>query len=91
MLLHGEHAAARQRLGDGDRVQAGAGAVVDDGLVAAQIQQGDDVGGGQLDEPLGVLQPVGVTRVELLSQRRGLLDAARVPEEGLEGALDGLA
>ena len=61
MLVDREHAPARQRRGDGDGVQAGAGAVVDDGLVAAQVEEGDDVLGGQLDESLGVLQPVGVT------------------------------
>ena len=62
--LDGEHLPLRDCGGDGHRVDAGAGAVVDDGLGAAQTQQTDDSGLRQRLEPGGILQPLPVLWIE---------------------------
>ncbi len=62
--LDGQDAALRDRGGDGHRVDAGAGAVVDDGLGAAEAQQVDDRRLRQGLEPRRVLESLAVFRVE---------------------------
>ena len=65
--LDGDHAAVGHGLGHGDGVDARAGAVVDDGLVAVKPQQVDDRGLWQCCEAGQILQAPGVLWVEGVS------------------------
>ena len=68
--LDGEDLAVRHGLRHGDRVDAGAGAVVDHGLGAVQLQQLDDRRLRQRLEPRGVLEVLPVLVVELVGHVR---------------------
>src|SRR5665647_2809367 len=78
-LVDGEERAVGERLGDGERVHAGAGAEVDDCLGAGQLQEVDELGRRQLDQAFGVLELGRVTGVELLGHGAGAYLTQRVP------------
>ena len=62
--LDGDHSTVGHSLSHGDGVDAGAGAVVDHGLVARQAQQRDDRGRRQGRQAGRVLETAGVLGVE---------------------------